>query len=150
MDDGVASFRNEPEAIRIMTQVKKIHAAAGFELRGFVSISAHVEQVLRSDGAETPSALSDAAGLMNPEKVLGMRWLPDLDQFTFSIVLHRVPTEVFNGECIPTNRDCTGGYPPARNSGIWGKIPDPKYRVFLSGTRSLSYCLIVVEINKIQ
>lgn len=103
VDDFVASFATEEEAIAITSAVTEIHKRGGFVLRGFVSNSKSVLRSLGvSGGIETEIDME--LDVSATEKILGMRWLTSDDTFVFAMRFDRVDAEVMKGLQIPTKR----------------------------------------------
>ncbi|XP_073821377.1 uncharacterized protein [Musca autumnalis] len=71
VDDFVASFRNEAEAIEICKQVVSIHAKGGFELRGFVSNSKYIENSMNGATSQNDSNVN-MEKQSSADKILGM------------------------------------------------------------------------------
>ncbi|XP_055613361.1 uncharacterized protein LOC129759847 [Uranotaenia lowii] len=102
VDDYVDSFETLEEASTVSSQVRMIHAAGGFNIRGWRS---NYEEVLLSLGEK---ATQDIKTLdlesRNYERVLGMHWLPEEDLLAYSTTL---PSELHDiiakGDC-PTKR----------------------------------------------
>ncbi|XP_065078978.1 uncharacterized protein LOC135701958 [Ochlerotatus camptorhynchus] len=103
VDDYLDSRDTEEEAIRIASDVKQVHAKAGFELRNWLSNSEEVvRRVGESSASECKSFATDkSTGI---ERVLGMRWQPIKDEFTFKLCLREDVAQLLDGDTIPTNR----------------------------------------------
>ncbi|XP_065091276.1 uncharacterized protein LOC135712246 [Ochlerotatus camptorhynchus] len=104
VDDYLDSRDTEEEAIRIASEVKQVHAKAGFELRNWLSNSEEVvRRVGESSASECKSFATDkSTGI---ERVLGMRWQPINDEFTFRLCLREDVAQLLNGDMIPTKRE---------------------------------------------
>lgn len=102
-DDYVKSFCDTAEAVVVSEQVKNIHAAAGFELRNFVSNSDKVRRHFQP----TASSLTTPVNLDadHKEKILGLYWDMSVDEFTFEFKFHRVAKEVLDGHRPPSKRE---------------------------------------------
>lgn len=83
VDDMLVSVESELEAVDLARDVKKIHAAAGFEMRNWISNSLVVLKALDERTTEEKD-LNMAEGLAT-EKVLGMWWNTTTDCFTFKV-----------------------------------------------------------------
>ncbi|XP_062710760.1 uncharacterized protein LOC134288863 [Aedes albopictus] len=86
VDDYLDSFPTAAEAVQVGSEVRRVHAAGGFEIRNFLSNDPTV--------AATVGAISnEAEKKINPEKedivesVLGMKWIPTGDDLTYSFVI---------------------------------------------------------------
>lgn len=87
VDDFVASFATESDAVRITRDVLDIHRRGGFELRRFVSNSQRVLSALGAAENGDPAIdmhLDKGAG----EKILGLRWRTQSDTFEFELRFH--------------------------------------------------------------
>ncbi|XP_065091420.1 uncharacterized protein LOC135712358 [Ochlerotatus camptorhynchus] len=104
VDDYLDSRDTEEEAIRIASEVKQVHAKAGFELRNWLSNSEEVvRRVGESSASECKSFATDkSTGI---ERVLGMRWQPINDEFTFRLCLREDVAQLLSGDMIPTKRE---------------------------------------------
>lgn len=102
-DDFVKCFTSVEEAKRISKQVRRICQEGGFELRNFISNSPEVRKSFTDD----ESALKDMnlVGGEHREKILGMYWNVDSDEFLFDFKFHRVPKPVIEGQRTPTKRE---------------------------------------------
>lgn len=102
MDDFVASFQSEEEAIIKSQQVAASHAAGGFTLRGWSSNSKRLLSTYDPElHADTPATL----GGNKSQKILGMKWSPEEDALGFNTSMIRVPIEVKEGQRVPTKRE---------------------------------------------
>lgn len=103
VDDFVASFATEEEAIKVTSTVTEIHKLGGFVLRGFVSNSS---AVLKSLGVTSGNIdeIDLEFDVGSTEKILGMRWHTMADSFVFAMRFDRVDNQVMNGTQIPTKR----------------------------------------------
>ncbi|XP_055621432.1 uncharacterized protein LOC129765301 [Toxorhynchites rutilus septentrionalis] len=84
VDDCLFSVDTVDEAVRLMQEVKAIHAAAGFELVKFQSNSMTVISLL----GEADRTLCKPMKLDQQEefdRVLGLMWIPGADIFTFQV-----------------------------------------------------------------
>ena len=107
VDDFVCSFKDDEEAIIASNDVLNIHANAGFELRGFVSNSAKVQNALNKDIIRADPKIN-MEKQSNVEKILGMFWDTTTDTFQFKTQFHRVPQLVLQGTRLPTKRELLG------------------------------------------
>ncbi|XP_055589370.1 uncharacterized protein LOC129741647 [Uranotaenia lowii] len=103
VDDFLDSRNTEEEIIRLVEEVKYVHSQGGFEIRNFVSNST----IVLSEIGEVNAPPSKDLGLLTSEKalsVLGIRWFPKLDIFTFTLNLPQLDTRLLNGMLRPTKR----------------------------------------------
>ncbi|XP_062716387.1 uncharacterized protein LOC134291935 [Aedes albopictus] len=104
VDDYLDSFGTVEEAVKIGKQVKAIHAEGGFEIRNFLSNEATIAARV---GEESPEAEKDICVEKNEriESVLGMKWIPASDTFTFSVSLRDNLLHVLDLSYVPTKRE---------------------------------------------
>lgn len=100
VDDYLASYETEEEAVRISTEVNKIHHFANYDLQKWTSNSRIVLAQLSSSEAEDPRLLQ-----LDPGKLLGMVWHPEDDTLSFNLNKHRIPEAILSGERTPTKRE---------------------------------------------
>ncbi|XP_049874507.1 uncharacterized protein LOC126372702 [Pectinophora gossypiella] len=98
VDDYLASFDTEEEAIQVSSQVAYIHSRANYYLQKWASSSRLVLSSL------APEAKEDIVKLA-PEKILGMIWYPERDTLSFNMNEARIPTDILHGERVPTKRE---------------------------------------------
>ncbi|XP_055622547.1 uncharacterized protein LOC129766115 [Toxorhynchites rutilus septentrionalis] len=104
VDDYLDSFRTVQEAIEVVNEVKTVHSRGGFKMRHFLSNKA---EVLRGIGevadAESKNLSLERAGIV--ESVLGMKWLPGDDVFTYSFVMRDDLKRILEEDLVPTKRE---------------------------------------------
>ena len=104
MDDYLDSCDTMAEARRRTAEVAYIHSKGGFEIRNwFSSDSAVLEDIPEEQRASCAKLIKDGESLV--EKVLGLTWNPEQDNFTFHVSFHKVNPEVLTGAKLPTKRD---------------------------------------------
>ncbi|XP_053691744.1 uncharacterized protein LOC128740235 [Sabethes cyaneus] len=83
VDDFLDSRDTNEEVFRVAEDVRKVHSLGGFDLRNFVSNSV---EVLDKLGEVDPSLVKvlNLTESGSSESVLGIRWLPQTDELTFS------------------------------------------------------------------
>ncbi|XP_058828571.1 uncharacterized protein LOC131688382 [Topomyia yanbarensis] len=104
VDDYLDSFQTIQEATEVIEEVKTVHSRGGFELRNFRSNSI---DVLRGIG-ETPAEGSKYLLLErneSAESVLGMRWIPKDDAFTYTFALRGDLQPILADGHTPTKRE---------------------------------------------
>lgn len=99
MDDFIDSVDSEEEAWELALQVKKIHSAAGFHMRNWVTNSELVRKHLSEDGSNTQSSFKAV------EKILGMYWESNNDVLQYKFMFSRLRRDVFHTEVAPTKRE---------------------------------------------
>ncbi|XP_055614693.1 uncharacterized protein LOC129761014 [Uranotaenia lowii] len=106
VDDMLISTETVEEGISLASEVKSIHASAGFELRNFVSNSRKVVTTLEQlNPPETCDEKNMNIGIAaTTEKVLGMWWNTANDSFMFKIS-PRFDEDLLEGRRKPTKRE---------------------------------------------
>ncbi|XP_062708969.1 uncharacterized protein LOC134288366 [Aedes albopictus] len=104
VDDYLDSFQTVQEAVEVVNEVKHVHSRGGFELRNFLSNSAEVLTAIGAESGDTVKELALDRG-ENTESVLGMKWMPNLDCFTYTVNLREDLRFVLDDEHIPTKRE---------------------------------------------
>lgn len=87
------------------SDVKWVHAKAGFELRNFVSNFAKVTAVLNDQKDVNIIVNMDMESTNSTDKVLGIFWRLDKDVFVFQRNGCEVPPDVANGSRKMTKRE---------------------------------------------
>lgn len=103
MDDYVASYDSEEEAIRVTNNVIEVHRRGGFTLRKFVSSSGAVLAAVGGESKHDNSACMQLDATSG-SKILGMRWSTDDDAFYFELRFPGTDDAVVNGTRTPTKR----------------------------------------------
>lgn len=101
VDDMLVSTNTAEDAIKLAEDVRYIHAKGGFEIRNWISNSKRVLQALRVTTAEEKNL--DLSPQMTAEKVLGMWWYTDTDDFTYQVGWHRYDHDMWEGRHHPTS-----------------------------------------------
>ncbi|XP_062705798.1 uncharacterized protein LOC134287620 [Aedes albopictus] len=104
VDDYLDSFGTEEEAITVGRQVKKIHERGGFEIRNFLSNKPEIAESVGAQSATMDKVLQ-AGKAECAESILGMRWIPGSDHFTYTLELRETLQEVLAENHIPTKRE---------------------------------------------
>ncbi|XP_070071080.1 uncharacterized protein [Drosophila takahashii] len=104
VDDFVASFESEDDALQISREVKRVHKLGKFELRGFVSNSKIIQQSLNNTEENELVAPTVQLDSDTTDKILGMCWDSRSDKFVFDLKLNRVDKEIVKGLKCPTKR----------------------------------------------
>ncbi|XP_055590276.1 uncharacterized protein LOC129742402 [Uranotaenia lowii] len=103
VDDYLDSRDNEEEIIKLIKEVKFVHQQGGFEIRNFLSNSAYVlTEIGGEDFPETKDL--NLTVQMKSQSVLGIKWLPESDLFTFTLNLPSLDPAVLDGSIRPTKR----------------------------------------------
>ncbi|XP_053698951.1 uncharacterized protein LOC128745910 [Sabethes cyaneus] len=104
VDDLLDSFRTVQEAVDVINQVKLVHTMGGFEIRNFLCNRLEVLSLIGeiSDDGTKDLAL-EREGVT--ESVLGMRWIPADDCFTYTFMLRKDLLPILREEHIPTIRE---------------------------------------------
>ncbi|XP_058817679.1 uncharacterized protein LOC131680988 [Topomyia yanbarensis] len=102
--DYLNSFESIQEAIEVVNDVKRVHARGGFELRNFRSNSIDVLRGIGEAPAEGSKYLlldrSEAT-----ESILGMRWIPKDDAFTYAFAIRSDLLPILAENHMPTKRE---------------------------------------------
>ncbi|XP_062710881.1 uncharacterized protein LOC134288963 [Aedes albopictus] len=102
VDDMLASVDTEFEAIQLAEDVRFIHQQGGFKMRGWISNSPTVTTALNSENSLGKSL--DLNKEIALEKVLGMWWNTDTDEFQFKLSKER-HVDLLSGAKHPTKRE---------------------------------------------
>ncbi|XP_062710719.1 uncharacterized protein LOC115269391 [Aedes albopictus] len=102
VDDMLASVETEEEAVKLAQDVKRIHAAGGFEMRNWLSNSLIVRESLQEDTSTEKYLGAEEENFT--EKVLGLWWNTNTDCFTFK-VSQRYDRDLLSGCRRPTKRE---------------------------------------------
>ncbi|XP_065094576.1 uncharacterized protein LOC135715093 [Ochlerotatus camptorhynchus] len=101
--DMLASVETEEEAVKLAQDVKRIHAAGGFEMRNWLSNSSTVLASLQAAATNEKNLSAGEEGNVT-EKVLGLWWNTTTDCFTFK-VSPRYDQDLLSGDRRPTKRE---------------------------------------------
>ena len=104
VDDLLDCAETVEDAIKLARDVSMIHKEGGFFIRNFKSNSPEVLQNLQ-DIEENPPELNNQSIELVTEKVLGMWWITETDEFTFSLKLSRLNKDILSGKKRPTKMD---------------------------------------------
>lgn len=103
MDDLVASYEDQEEALKAIQEVRQVHAVAGFTLRGW---NTNDETVLRDVPRELRATTPTQLGGEKPaNKILGLYWNAERDELGFNTSMNRVPAPVRERKRAPTKRE---------------------------------------------
>ncbi|XP_062715911.1 uncharacterized protein LOC134291768 [Aedes albopictus] len=103
VDDYLDSLDTIEEAIDFALQVKEVHAKAGFHIRNWMSSSKEVLSRV-GDTAEEQIKSFRIHTSSTSERVLGMNWIPDADEFAFTGLFRDELMPLLHGDVIPTKR----------------------------------------------
>ncbi|XP_062704050.1 uncharacterized protein LOC134286454 [Aedes albopictus] len=112
VDDYFDSVDTIEEAISRAKEVKFVHQKGGFEIRNWVSNSPEVLQSLGEQQQVSTVHFAEDKGSIQ-ERVLGMIWNPQSDEFSFSTKSREQHLPYFSGEKRPTKRavlSCVMGF----------------------------------------
>ncbi|XP_036347068.1 uncharacterized protein LOC118756408 [Rhagoletis pomonella] len=101
VDDFIDSEDDEQSALKLATQVREIHRAAGFHIRGWSSNSKAVLEQLTDD----PASVHNVEEWASTTKILGMFWDPSSDNFKYVCRFTRLRRDVINETYAPTKRE---------------------------------------------
>ncbi|XP_055623075.1 uncharacterized protein LOC129766532 [Toxorhynchites rutilus septentrionalis] len=103
VDDMLVSVDEESEAIRLAEEVRHGHSQGGFEIRNWISNSKRVLTALKEK--TTVEKDLDISPEVAMEKVLGMWWRTETDEFMFKIGWKRYDQLLLSGHRSPTKRE---------------------------------------------
>jgi hypothetical protein len=106
VDDYIHSIDSIEEAIKTVKDVINIHAAGGFNMRNFMSNSKELLRHLPDDKL-APGGMKFLTDCEDRqlERVLGVNWDPEADNFAFSMKFHRVDEKLQSGAKRPCKRE---------------------------------------------
>ncbi|XP_055584776.1 uncharacterized protein LOC129737641 [Uranotaenia lowii] len=102
VDDYADSFETSEEATRVSSEVRLIHAAGGFNIRGWRSNDTNVLVSLGENTTQQPKTLD--LELRSYERVLGMHWLPEEDVLGYPTTLPQELHDIIKLRNRPTKR----------------------------------------------
>ncbi|XP_055584688.1 uncharacterized protein LOC129737550 [Uranotaenia lowii] len=103
VDDYLASFESEEEALRVARDVRTVHGNGGFKLHNWRSNDATVLQGLGEEKTQTAKRLELSEGGQT-ERVLGMLWNPSDDLLCFSTQMSEEVHNLIVTTTRPTKR----------------------------------------------
>ena len=105
MDDLLESADTREEASEHIRNVIEVHRRGGFHICNWTcndkDVLQSIPEEFRASGYKN---LNCETGLPT-ERVLGMWWNSEKDEFTFKLNLHKVDSEIRDGKRIPTKRE---------------------------------------------
>ncbi|XP_062700111.1 uncharacterized protein LOC134284819 [Aedes albopictus] len=104
VDDYLDSFATVEEAIETVQKVKYIHSMGGFEIRNFLSNSEQVLAAIHEECDENGKELNITRA-EKVESVLGMKWTPNADVFSYAISPKQDISKIFEPRYVPTKRE---------------------------------------------
>jgi len=106
VDDYLDSTHTENKAKKSIAEVIDLYARGGFEIRNWTCSS---KEVLKSIPANLRASDEDILlqedSFLPTERILGLKWNPNMDIFFFTLNFHRVPDDVKSGQKSPTKRE---------------------------------------------
>ena len=103
VDDYLDSFPTEEEAKQVAAEVRDIHRSGGFELRNWCTnraeILRHLGETVQKQ--EKQLCFDDQE---QSERVLGMRWITETDEFCFSAIMRSDIASIIASGVKPTKR----------------------------------------------
>ncbi|XP_055585092.1 uncharacterized protein LOC129737945 [Uranotaenia lowii] len=103
VDDYADSRDTLEEVVELTQTVRMIHSSAGMELRNFLSNSSQVLSQLGQECVTEPKQFSDNT-VYQSERVLGMTWYPDSDQFGYRVLLRDDLQQLIAGKVVLSKR----------------------------------------------
>lgn len=104
VDDLLDSVDTIDEANTLAKQVRFIHQQGGFEIRHWASKSASVLAAMGEPPKTSLKSLHDNFEI-SAEKVLGMWWCHEIDDFTYKVRIHKLNQHILVGKRRPTKRE---------------------------------------------
>ncbi|XP_065080573.1 uncharacterized protein LOC135703310 [Ochlerotatus camptorhynchus] len=104
VDDYLDSFSTAEEAVKVGSEVKRIHAEGGFEIRNFLSNDPAIAVQVGAESMEPEKSIKAEKG-ENVESVLGMKWIPSGDELTYTFVLREDLKHALDDSHTPTKRE---------------------------------------------
>ncbi|XP_021964116.1 uncharacterized protein LOC110859468 [Folsomia candida] len=105
MDDLLDSYDTEAQAIQMQKDIFEVHRRGSFHICNWLSNS---PEVMKAIPAELQSKTSQSLDINKEdqiERVLGLFWMPEEDNFTFCLKYLKVSEDVMKGRRIPTKRE---------------------------------------------
>ncbi|XP_062539161.1 uncharacterized protein LOC134207463 [Armigeres subalbatus] len=103
VDDYLDSRDTVEEAADLALQVKTVHAKAGFHIRNWMSNSREVISRVGDSAEESAKSFKTHTAAVS-ERVLGMSWFPESDEFGFRGLFREQLMPLLHGEIVPTKR----------------------------------------------
>jgi hypothetical protein len=104
VDDMLDSFETEQEAITTVKDVIEIYAAAGMEIRNWLSNSRLLMETFNKQ-QETITSLSLNFDADQTDKILGIYWNLKSDAYTFKLSFIRADPDLVSLVRVPTKRE---------------------------------------------
>lgn len=104
VDDMMDSEHTELEMIKLLQDVKMIHATGSFIIRNFISNSKNILEAMGQNENNEVKDISMKTEL-KVERVLGIWYNTKSDIFTFSLKYTLMDEEIFKGRRMPTKRE---------------------------------------------
>ncbi|XP_046869252.1 uncharacterized protein LOC124461838 [Drosophila willistoni] len=105
VDDYIDSCHSEEEAITLAKEVREVHARGGFHMRKWCSKSKRVLAALRDTTTYEEKQFFNGEEIHSYEKILGMRWSPRQDAFTYALKFVRLKRNIITTKVAPTKRE---------------------------------------------
>ena len=105
MNDYLYSVPSESEAAKLIKEVIFIHKEGGFKMCNWICNSKKVLMQIPEDLRSVEDKNLEFHAVLPQERVLGLHWDPNSDQFTFKAKFHKVKEEVMQGKRTPTKRE---------------------------------------------
>ncbi|XP_068150185.1 uncharacterized protein [Drosophila tropicalis] len=105
VDDYIDSCHSEEEAITLAKEVREVHARGGFHMRKWCSNSKRVLAALCDTTTYDEKQFFNSEEIHSYEKILGMRWSPHQDAFTYALKFVRLKRNIIATKVAPTKRE---------------------------------------------
>lgn len=104
VDDYLDSFPTAEEAVKVGSEVKRIHAEGGFEIRNFLSNDPAIAAQVGAVSLDAEKSIKAEKG-DNVESILGMKWIPNNDELTYDFIWRKDLKHVMDESYKPTKRE---------------------------------------------
>lgn len=105
VDDYLDSTDTEDQAIQLISEVIKVHKNGGFQICNWISNSERVMSTIPENLRAKSHKNLDSFCKKSLERILGLWWNPETDNFTFSMNCYKVNPEIIKCTKIPTKRE---------------------------------------------
>lgn len=103
VDDYLDSFNTDEEALKMLQDVTLVHSRGGFEITNWITNSPKIVETLQMDNKMVKNLNFDDD--QSSERVLGMFYNLESDQFQFKLKFHKVDEDLLKYNRKPTKRE---------------------------------------------
>ncbi|CAG7727180.1 unnamed protein product, partial [Allacma fusca] len=105
MDNYLDSFQTVEEAMKRYEEVFKIHSYGGFHMCGWSTNSKELLSQIPQELTTVDKKQWTIEADIPTERILGMVWNPNTDQFTYDLNFYKVRPGILDQSEVPTKRD---------------------------------------------